>query len=245
MLGGTAWLWSREDAAGAVDVLFVDEAGQMSLANVLAVSQAADSLVLLGDPQQLDQPQKASHPDGVGVSALEHVLTAPRRCRRSGGSSCRRRGGCRRRSARSRPSCSTRASSSAKPGLERAAPARGRPPRRRWAVAACPVAHDGNQNASVEEVEAVGGSWSRTLLASGTRWVDEHGAAHALERHRPPRRRAVQRAGEPADRAAGAAGRAGRHGGQVPGPGGRRRHLLDDDLAGPRTRRAGWSSSTA
>ena len=58
----------------AVDVLFVDEAGQMSLANVLAVSQAADSLVLLGDPRQLDQPQKASHPDGVGISALEHVL---------------------------------------------------------------------------------------------------------------------------------------------------------------------------
>ena len=40
----------------------------------LAVSQAADSLVLLGDPRQLDQPQKASHPDGVGISALEHVL---------------------------------------------------------------------------------------------------------------------------------------------------------------------------
>jgi uncharacterized protein len=46
----------------------------MSLANVLAVSQAANSLVLLGDPQQLDQPEKASHPDGVGISALQHVL---------------------------------------------------------------------------------------------------------------------------------------------------------------------------
>ncbi|MCC7123460.1 MAG: TM0106 family RecB-like putative nuclease [Acidobacteria bacterium] len=74
VLGGTAWLWSREDAANTVDVLFVDEAGQMSLANVVAVSSAAGSLVLLGDPQQLDQPQKASHPDGVGVSALQHVL---------------------------------------------------------------------------------------------------------------------------------------------------------------------------
>lgn len=74
VLGGTAWLWSREEFAGAVDVLFVDEAGQMSLANVLAVSPAAGSLVLLGDPQQLDQPQKTMHPDGVGVSALQHVL---------------------------------------------------------------------------------------------------------------------------------------------------------------------------
>ena len=52
----------------------MDEAGQMSLANALAVSGAAQSLVLLGDPQQLEQPQKGSHPDGVGVSALEHVL---------------------------------------------------------------------------------------------------------------------------------------------------------------------------
>ena len=46
----------------------------MSLANVLAVSQAADSLVLLGDPQQLDQPTKGTHPDGTGVSALAYLL---------------------------------------------------------------------------------------------------------------------------------------------------------------------------
>jgi predicted RecB family nuclease len=74
VLGGTAWMWARPEFASSVDVLFVDEAGQMSLANVLAVSQAADSLVLLGDPQQLEQPQKGSHPPGVGVSALQHVL---------------------------------------------------------------------------------------------------------------------------------------------------------------------------
>lgn len=72
--GGTAWLWAREEFFEAVDVLFVDEAGQMSLANVLAVSQACKSLVLLGDPQQLEQPTQGSHPDGVGVSALEHLL---------------------------------------------------------------------------------------------------------------------------------------------------------------------------
>jgi predicted RecB family nuclease len=71
---GTAWLWAREEMANAVDVLFVDEAGQMSLANVLAVSQAASSLVLLGDPQQLDQPQRGVHPPGADVSALAHLL---------------------------------------------------------------------------------------------------------------------------------------------------------------------------
>jgi uncharacterized protein len=47
--GGTAWLWARPDACDIVDVLFVDEAAQMSLANVLAVSQAAETLMLLGD----------------------------------------------------------------------------------------------------------------------------------------------------------------------------------------------------
>ena len=74
VLGGTSYMWARPEFADAVDVLFVDEAGQLSLANALAASQAADSLVLLGDPQQLEQPNKGSHPDGVGVSVLQHVL---------------------------------------------------------------------------------------------------------------------------------------------------------------------------
>ena len=49
---------------GSLDVLFVDEAGQVSLANVVAVAPAARSLVLLGDPQQLNQPLKGTHPAG-------------------------------------------------------------------------------------------------------------------------------------------------------------------------------------
>src|SRR5204862_3049802 len=72
--GGTAWLWAREEFFEAVDVLFVDEAGQMSLANVLAIAGCAKSLVLLGDPRQLEQPIQGSHADGTAVSALEHVL---------------------------------------------------------------------------------------------------------------------------------------------------------------------------
>jgi predicted RecB family nuclease len=72
--GGTAWFWARPDASGSVDVLFIDEAAQMSLANVLAVSQAAQSIVLLGDPRQLEQPIQGSHPDGVEVSSLDHIL---------------------------------------------------------------------------------------------------------------------------------------------------------------------------
>ena len=57
-----------------VDVLFVDEAGQLSLIDTVAVAQATTNLVLLGDPQQLQQPQQGSHPDGTEVSALHHIL---------------------------------------------------------------------------------------------------------------------------------------------------------------------------
>ena len=71
---GTAWLWARPEAGNSVDVLFVDEAAQMSLANVLAISHAAKDLVLLGDPQQLDQPTKGTHPEGADTSALAHLL---------------------------------------------------------------------------------------------------------------------------------------------------------------------------
>jgi uncharacterized protein len=71
---GTPWLWAREEMANSVDVLFVDEAGQVSLAYALAASQGAGSLVLLGDPQQLDQPVKGVHPPGTDISALAHLL---------------------------------------------------------------------------------------------------------------------------------------------------------------------------
>ena len=71
---GTGWLWARSEMHQSVDVLFIDEAGQMCLADVLAVSQAATSCVLLGDPQQLDQPQRGVHPPGVDGSAFRHLL---------------------------------------------------------------------------------------------------------------------------------------------------------------------------
>jgi predicted RecB family nuclease len=74
VVGGTAWLWSRPEFAGLVDVLFVDEAGQLSLANAVAVSPAGRSLVLLGDPQQLDQPLRGTHPPGAERSSLGHLL---------------------------------------------------------------------------------------------------------------------------------------------------------------------------
>ncbi|WP_116450204.1 TM0106 family RecB-like putative nuclease [Blastococcus litoris] len=74
LVGGTAWFWTRADVAEALDALVVDEAGQFSLANAVAVARCARSLVLLGDPQQLAQPSQAVHPGESGASALEHLL---------------------------------------------------------------------------------------------------------------------------------------------------------------------------
>jgi uncharacterized protein len=74
LAAGTSWLWASTKMRDAVDVLFVDEAGQISLANVVSVSPAAASLVLLGDPQQLNQPLRGTHPPGAERSALAHVL---------------------------------------------------------------------------------------------------------------------------------------------------------------------------
>jgi predicted RecB family nuclease len=74
VLGGTSWLWAREEFANSVDVLIVDEASQMSLANTLAIAHAATNLILLGDPQQLGQPSQAAHPPGADASALSHIL---------------------------------------------------------------------------------------------------------------------------------------------------------------------------
>ncbi len=72
--GGTAWLWAGDDAVNTLDYLFIDEAGQMSLSQALAASRAAKNIILLGDPQQLEQPQRGAHPEGSDVAALTFLL---------------------------------------------------------------------------------------------------------------------------------------------------------------------------
>ena len=74
VVGGTAWLWADGNSREVLDYLFVDEAGQMSLSQVLAASRAAKNLILLGDPQQLEQPQRGAHPEGSDVAALTYLL---------------------------------------------------------------------------------------------------------------------------------------------------------------------------
>jgi len=178
VVGATLWLWADPKALGAVDVLFVDEAGQMALANALAASQAARSVVLLGDPQQLDQPQQGSHPEGADVSALEHMLgehkTMPRH-----------RGIFLSETWRLAPSICKFTSEVfyegrlfSRPGLERqvlvgTAPFEGAG---LWVNA---VRHDGNQSSSIEEVEEVGRTVA-SLLQEGAHWIDGEGCERPM-----------------------------------------------------------------
>ncbi len=178
VVGGTAWLWARDEAQGAVDVLFVDEAGQISLANALAVSQAARSLVLLGDPSQLEQPQQGSHPDGADLSAMEHILgvhqTIPAE-----------RGIFLPQTWRLAPSICAFTSEvfyegrlHSREGLERqtlvsTSPFEGAG---LWVVA---VEHDGNQNSSSEEVDAVDRIVAK-LLHGDASWIDGQGVTRPM-----------------------------------------------------------------
>jgi predicted RecB family nuclease len=74
VLAGTAWLFSDARFDGTLDYLFIDEAGQVSLADALAMSTCANNVVLVGDPQQLGQVLQGSHPDRSDSSVLEHLL---------------------------------------------------------------------------------------------------------------------------------------------------------------------------
>jgi len=73
VLGGTAWTFAATSVRG-LDLLVIDEAGQFSLANTIAVSRAARRLLLLGDPQQLPQVHQGAHPEPVQTSALGWLL---------------------------------------------------------------------------------------------------------------------------------------------------------------------------
>lgn len=178
VVAGTAWLWARPDLKDSVDVLFVDEAGQMCLADVLATSQATKSLVLLGDPQQLEQPQQGSHPDGTAVSALEHLLQGHQTVPNDRGIFLPE-------TWRLPPSICTFTSEvfyegrlHSLPGLEAQA-LNGTEPLAGNGLWVLPVEHEGNQNASPEEVEAIEQLIDR-LLASGGTWANRTGDAAAL-----------------------------------------------------------------
>jgi uncharacterized protein len=175
---GTAWFWAREDAFESVDVLFVDEAGQMSLANVLAVAQAAKNIVLLGDPQQLDQPQQGSHPDGTDVSALQHVLGDARTLPNDSGLFLDE-------TWRLNPEICAFTSEAfydsrlrSRPGLERRV-VEGETGFTGAGLWFAPVTHDGNQSSSPEEADRVADIFSE-LTSGKVSWVNSDGTRRVV-----------------------------------------------------------------
>ena len=74
VVGGTAWCFADEDFTQAYDYIFVDEAGQVSLANILAMAPSAKNIVLVGDQQQLPQVVLGTHPGEASLSCFEYLL---------------------------------------------------------------------------------------------------------------------------------------------------------------------------
>ena len=72
IVGGTVFFFSRDNQEDAYDYLFVDEASQVSLANVVSAARSARNIILLGDQNQLDQPIQGIHPGESGKSALTY-----------------------------------------------------------------------------------------------------------------------------------------------------------------------------
>jgi AAA domain/RNase_H superfamily len=174
---GTAWLWAENNSREVLDYLFVDEAGQMSLSQVLAASRAAKNIILLGDPQQLEQPQRGAHPEGSDVAGLTYLLnghpTMPegkglflRTTRRLHPNICR---------FTSEIFYEGRLTSL--PGLEKQLIS-GNTPFDGAGLFYVPVDHRGNQNKSSEEVDAVAGIVAK-LLSSG-RWTNAEGETRSL-----------------------------------------------------------------
>ena len=74
LIGGTAWAFSDNSAVGKLDYLFVDEAGQVSVANLVGMCRSSTNIVLVGDQMQLDQPILGAHPGDSGMSTLQFLL---------------------------------------------------------------------------------------------------------------------------------------------------------------------------
>ena len=225
LVAGTGWALSRpavdvHAATRPIDVLFVDEAGQLSLADVLAAGTAARSLVLLGDPNQLPQVSQGSHPEHSGRSVLQHLLREHRTVPRDRGLFLEE-------TWRLRPELCAFTSDAYYEGRLGYAPEAARRSLAlgngaRWV----PVEHEGHGQSSEEEAAAIAAAVGELL---GTPFTDKDGVTRPLRRARHPGRRAVQRAG--ADAAVEAArGRRGRDGRQVPGAAGSGGVRLDGEL---------------
>jgi uncharacterized protein len=178
VIGGTAWDFANAGRVprGSLDLLVVEEAGQYSLANTIAVAPSARNLVLLGDPQQLPQVSQGTHPEPVNESALgwlvdgQHTLPEERGyfleySYRMHPAVCR---------PVSRLSYDGRLQAredvSAERHLDGVAPG----------VRVLTVPHTGNATESPEEADAIVAEITALL---GSRWTDENGTVPLAQEH--------------------------------------------------------------
>ncbi|MDE2792063.1 MAG: TM0106 family RecB-like putative nuclease [Paracoccaceae bacterium] len=175
VVGGTAWLFSRDEVEGAFDHLFVDEAGQVPLSNLVAMSNAARNLVLVGDPRQLPQVIQGAHPHPANLSCLDWILGEGRNVDPDRGIFLPV-------SWRMHPDLCAYISSQFYEGRLGSHPstatqsvdAENLPRSGAWRV---PVAHEGRAQVCPEEAKAIRGTIARLL--SGT-WTDRHGSRRPL-----------------------------------------------------------------
>ena len=179
---GTTWMWSRPEYGGAIDALFIDEAGQMALADVVAAARAACKLILIGDPQQLQRPLKGSHPEGAEKSALEHLIGERKtilpeigmllpHTRRMHPDVCR---------FTSRIFYEDKLSSHP---VTQPFVLEGHPQFQKAGLFFVPVTHEGNQNSSPEEVEAVA-RIIKSLLKPQVKWFYGAGNCQTLKKEK-------------------------------------------------------------
>jgi predicted RecB family nuclease len=157
LLAGTAWLFARDELDGYVDTLFVDEAGQVALADAVAVGTAALNLVFLGDPNQLPHVSQGTHPPGADASVLAHLLAHDETVRPDMGLFLAE-------TWRLRPEVNAYISSMFyESRLHPAAPALRRSLARGNGLRFLGVAHDGNRVASPEEAERIAAEIERLV----------------------------------------------------------------------------------
>ncbi|OHU44376.1 TM0106 family RecB-like putative nuclease [Mycobacteroides chelonae] len=167
VIGGTAWDFANTTrvADGVLRLLVIDEAGQFSLANTLAVARGAQNLLLLGDPQQLPQVSQGVHPEPVDCSALGWLVEGH-------GALPAERGYFLERSYRMHPALCQQVSQLSYDGeLESAAPPRnlaGQLPGVRTRL----VDHHGNATSSPQEAEEIASEITGLI---GSEWTDESG----------------------------------------------------------------------
>jgi predicted RecB family nuclease len=176
IVAGTVWQFARAQMEQSLDYLFIDEAGQVSLADALAMATAAHNVVLLGDPQQLPHVSQGVHPGGSGRSVLEHLLDGASTVAPARGLFLAR-------SWRMHPKVCEFVSELSYDGRLQSAPERERQAIASTGLAGSglrylPVEHEGNAQRSVEEAEAIAAN-VRTLLSDGT-FTDVDGRVRPL-----------------------------------------------------------------